>query len=452
LRGAALTRSDAFRAQRIGVAGVVKPPLKIAVAGLGTVGAGTLKLLQDQAELLAERGGRRIVVTAVSARDRRRDRGVELSAVRWYEDATAMAADPEIDVLVELIGGADGIARQVVDAALDHGKHVVTANKALIAHHGTRLAARAEEHGLTLSFEAAVAGGIPVIKALREGLAGNRLERVYGILNGTSNYILTTMRETGREFAEVLAEAQKLGYAEADPSFDIDGVDAAHKLAILASVGFGRPVDLGGVYTEGIRHVSRLDIDFAEELGYRIKLLGIARRTADGLEQRVHPCMVPRATPIAAVEGVYNAVVAEGDFVGRVVLQGRGAGAFPTASAVAADLVDIAAGRRVFPLGIPAADLRALPGVPIEQHQSAYYIRLMVVDQPGVIADVAAALRDEEASMESMIQRGRAPGEAVPVVLTTHVTVEAAMRRALARIEALDTVLEPPRMIRIEDF
>ncbi len=430
----------------------MKPPLKIAVAGLGTVGAGTLKLLQDQAELLAERGGRRIVVTAVSARDRRRDRGVELSAARWYEDATAMAADPEIDVVVELIGGADGIARQVIDAALDHGKHVVTANKALMAHDGTRLAARAEAQGLALSFEASVAGGIPVIKALREGLSGNRLERLYGILNGTSNYILTTMRETGREFSEVHAEAQKLGYAEADPSFDIDGIDAAHKLAILASVGFGRPVDLAGVYAEGIRHVSRLDIDFAEELGYRIKLLGIARLTDGGLEQRVHPCMVPRATPIAAVEGVYNAVVAEGDFVGRIVLQGRGAGAFPTASAVAADLVDIAAGRRIFPFGIPAADLRPLPGVPIERHHSAYYIRLMVVDQPGVIADVAAALRDEEASMESMIQRGRAPGEAVPVVLTTHVTVEAAMRRALAKIEALDTVLEPPRMIRIEDF
>jgi homoserine dehydrogenase len=430
----------------------VKPPLKIAIAGLGTVGAGTLKLLQDQAEVLAERGGRRIVVAAVSARDRRRDRGVELSAVRWYEDATAMAADPEIDVVVELIGGADGVARQVVEAALDHGKHVVTANKALMAHHGTKLAARAEEHGLALSFEAAVAGGIPVIKALREGLAGNRLERVYGILNGTSNYILTTMRETGREFAEVLAEAQRLGYAEADPSFDIDGIDAAHKLAILASVGFGRPVDLAGVYAEGIRHVSRLDIDFAEELGYRIKLLGIARLTENGLEQRVHPCMVPQATPIAAVEGVYNAVVAEGDFVGRVVLQGRGAGASPTASAVAADLVDIAAERRGFPFGIPTAELRVLPGAPIEQHQSAYYIRLMVVDQPGVIADVAAALRDQDVSMESMIQRGRAPGEAVPVVLTTHVTVEAAMRRALAKIEALDTVLEPPRMIRIEDF
>ena len=430
----------------------MKPPLKIAVAGLGTVGAGILQLLDRQAELLAQRAGRRIVVTAVSARDRRRDRGVDLSAVRWYEDAAAMAADPEIDVVVELIGGVGGIARQVLDTALDHRRHVVTANKALMAHDGTRLAARAEEQGVILSFEASVAGGIPVIKGLREGLAGNRLERVYGILNGTSNYILTTMRESAHEFAEVLAEAQKLGYAEADPSFDIDGIDAAHKLAILASVGFGRPVDLAGVFAEGIRHVSRLDIDFAEELGYRIKLLGIARLTEEGLEQRVHPCMVPRATPIAAVEGVYNAVVAEGDFVGRVVMEGRGAGALPTASAVAADLVDIAAGRHVPSFGIPTANLRPIPGVPIERHHGAYYIRLMVVDQPGVIADVAAALRDEQVSMESMIQRGRAPGEAVPVVMTTHIAVEAAMNRALKRIEALDSVLEPPRMIRIEDF
>jgi len=406
----------------------VKSPLKIAVAGLGTVGAGTLQLLDRQADLLAQRAGRRMVVVAVSARDRRRDRGIDLSAVRWYEDAAAMAADSEIDVVVELIGGADGIAQKVVDTALEHGKHVVTANKALMAHDGTRLAALAEDKGVVLSFEASVAGGIPVIKTLREGLAGNRLARVYGILNGTSNYILTTMRETAHEFSEVLVEAQKLGYAEADPSFDIDGIDAAHKLAILASVGFGRPVDLEGVYAEGIRHVSRLDIDFAEELGYRIKLLGIARLTEEGLEQRVHPCMVLRSTPIAAVEGVFNAVVAEGDFVGRVVLEGRGAGAFPT------------------------ANLQTLPGVPIERHQGAYYIRLMVLDQPGVIADVAAALRDEQVSLESMIQRGRAPGEAVPVVLTTHVTVEAAMRRALARIEALDTVLEPPHMIRIEDF
>ncbi len=433
-------------------ADAVNPPLKIGVAGLGTVGAGLLQLLQRQTELLARRGGRPIVIAAVSARDRRRDRGVDLSGVRWCDDPAALAADPEIDVVVELIGGDDGIARLVVETALAHGKHVVTANKALIAHHGIRLAAEAEAKGLALSFEASVAGGIPVLKTLREGLAGNRLERVYGILNGTSNYILTTMRESGRDFAAVLAEAQDLGYAEADPSFDIDGVDASHKLAILASLGFGRPLDLDHVYTEGIRHISRLDIDFAEELGYRIKLLGIARLTEHGLEQRVHPCMVARGTPIAAVEGVYNAVVAEGDFVGRVVLEGRGAGALPTASAVAADLVDIAAGRRVAPFGIPAADLRPIPAAPIERHQGAYYIRLMVVDRPGVIADVAAALRDEDVSMESMIQRGRAPGEAVPVVMTTHIAVEAAMRRSLQRIEALDTVLEPPRMIRIEDF
>jgi homoserine dehydrogenase len=430
----------------------VKPPLKIAVAGLGTVGTGTLQLLDRQAELLAQRAGRRIVVTAVSARDRRRDRGIDLSAVRWYEDAAAMAADPEIDVVVELIGGTDGVARQVLETAIEHGKHVVTANKALMAHHGTGLATKAEGKDVVLSFEPSVAGGIPIIKGLREALAGNRLQRVYGILNGTSNYILTTMRETAHEFPEVLAQAQRLGYAEADPSFDIDGIDAAHKLAILASVGFGRPVDLDGVYAEGIRHISRLDINFAEELGYRIKLLGIARLTEEGLEQRVHPCMVARATPIAAVEGVYNAVVAEGDFVGRVVMEGRGAGASPTASAVVADLVDIAAGRRVPPFGVPTTNLHSIPGIPIERHQGAYYIRLMVVDQPGVIADVAAALRDEQVSMEAMIQRGRAPGEAVPVVMTTHVTVEAAMRRALDKIAALDTVLEPPRMIRIEDL
>ncbi|HTV87944.1 MAG TPA: homoserine dehydrogenase [Stellaceae bacterium] len=430
----------------------MQPALKLAVAGLGTVGAGTLLLLERQAELLALRAGRRIVVTAVSARDRRRDRGVDLSAVRWYEDAVAMAADPEIDVVVELIGGSDGVALRLVEAAIAHQKHVVTANKALLAEHGTRLAAAAEEAGVALAFEAAVAGGIPVIKSLRESLAGNRLSRVYGILNGTSNYILTTMRDSGREFAEVLAEAQKLGYAEADPSFDIDGIDAAHKLALLASVAFGRPVDLKGVYAEGIRHVSRLDIDFAGELGYRIKLLGIARLTDHGLEQRVHPCMVRRGTPIAAVEGVFNAVVAEGDFVGRVVLEGRGAGAGPTASSVAADLIDIAAGRQVPAFGLPAAALQHLPGAAMERHRGAYYIRLMVVDQPGVIADVAAALRDEHVSLEAMIQRGRAPGEAVPVVLTTHETEEAAMRRALARIAALAAVLEPPRLIRIEDF
>ena len=428
----------------------MKPPLKIALAGLGTVGAGTLRLLQNNADLLAGRSGRRMVVHAVSARERRKDRGADFSAARWFADATAMAAEPDVDVVVELIGGADGVALDVVKSALAHGKHVVTANKALMAHHGTELARLAEAKGAALAFEAAVAGGIPIVKTLREGLSANHIARVYGILNGTSNFILTTMRESRREFGEVLGEAQKLGYAEADPSFDIDGVDAAHKLAILTSVAFGTEVDFAGVYVEGIRHISALDIEYAAELGFRIKLLGLARPTEHGIEQRVHPCMVPRATPIASVEGVFNAVMVEGDFCGRIMLEGRGAGAEPTASAVVADLLDIAAERRSPSFAVAAAGLRALPASPMERHRGAYYVRLMVVDRPGVIADVAAALRDEQVSMEAMIQRGRSPGEAVPVVLTTHETEEAAMRRALGRIGALSTVLEPPRMIRIE--
>ena len=332
------------------------------------------------------------------------------------------------------------------------GKPVVTANKALIAHHGTALARLAEAKDTTFAFEAAVAGGIPVIKMLREGLAANEFRRIYGILNGTCNYILTTMRREQREFAEVLAEAQRLGYAEADPSFDIDGIDTAHKLAVLTATAFGSEVDFAGVHVEGIRHVSALDIAYADELGFRIKLLGIARRTEHGIEQRVHPCMVPVATPIANVEGVFNAVVAEGDFVGRVVMEGRGAGAGPTASAVVADLIDIAQRRSVPTFGRPVNLLDPARPAPMERHRGCYYIRLMVVDRPGVIADVTAALRDEDVSMESMLQRGRAPGEAVPVVLTTHETEEARMRRALARVAALGTVLEPPRTIRIEDL
>ncbi len=430
----------------------MQAPLKIAVAGLGTVGVGTVQLLQRNADLLERRSGRRLVVAAVAARDKRRDRGVDLSAVRWYGDAVAMTADPEIDVVIELIGGSDGVAREVVAGALAHDKHVVSANKALLAHHGTELARLAEARGVALAFEAAVAGGIPILKALREGLAANHVRRIYGILNGTCNYILTTMRETGREFQEVLAEAQKLGYAEADPSFDIDGIDAAHKLALLAAVAFGNAVDFEGVHVEGIRHISALDIEFADELGYRIKLLGLARLTDHGIEQRVHACMVPRATPIAHVEGVYNAVVVEGDFVGRVLLEGRGAGAEPTASAIVADLLDIAVGRWSPSFAVPAATLQTRPSSPIARHYGAAYVRLMVLDRPGVIADIAAALRDEQVSMEQMIQRGRAPGEAVPVVLTTHETEEAAMRRALQRIGRLETVLEPPRMIRVENL
>ena len=426
------------------------PPLRIAIAGLGTVGAGTAQLLLANAELIAARAGRPLVIAAVSAREAQRQRGVDLSGARWFSDAAAMARHPEIDVVVELIGGSEGVAREVVTGAIAAGKHVVSANKALLAHHGTALARAAEARGVALHFEAAVAGGIPVLKALREGLAANRVTRIYGILNGTCNYILTEMRETRRDFAAVLSDAQRLGYAEADPGFDIDGVDAAHKLALLASVAFGNTVDFAGVHVEGIRHVSALDIDFAGELGYRIKLLGLARLTPHGLEQRVHACMVPQATPIAHVDGVFNAVVVEGDFVGRVMLEGRGAGAQPTASAVVADLIDIARGRWSQGFAVPASALEARPSAPMARHIGAYYVRLMVVDRPGVIAEIAAALRDEQVSMEQMIQRGRAPGEAVPVVLTTHETEEAAMRRAIERIDRLDSVLEPARVIRVE--
>jgi homoserine dehydrogenase len=430
----------------------VTAPLRIGIAGLGTVGGGVLKVLERHAELLAGRTGRRMVVTAVSARTRGRDRGVDLSAARWYEDAVALAADPDVDVVVELIGGSEGVAREVCETALSRGKHVVTANKALLAIHGTGLARLAEENGVALSFEAAVAGGIPVIKGLREGLAANCVTEVHGILNGTCNYILTEMRETGREFGDVLAEAQKLGYAEADPSFDIDGVDAAHKLAILTSVAFGCAVDFDAVHIEGIRHISALDIEYASELGFRIKLLGIARRNDGGVEQRVHPAMVPVASPIASVDGVFNAVVAEGDFVERVTFVGRGAGAGPTASAVVADLVDIARGRVSHAFGVPSGRLESVRAAPPEERRGAYYLRLMVVDRPGVIAEVAAALRDENVSMESFLQRGRAPGEAVPVVLTTHDTDEASMQRALASLSRLEAILEAPRLIRIERF
>ncbi len=425
-------------------------PLSIGVAGLGTVGTGVLRLLRDNAELVSARAGRPIAVTAVSARDRTRERGMPTSGLRWYDDPVALAFDPALDVVVEVMGGSEGPARELVQAALAAGKPVVTANKALLAVHGAALAQQASEAGVTLAFEAAVAGGIPVIKALREGLAGNRIDRIAGILNGTCNYILTVMRERGREFAEVLAEAQRLGYAESDPSFDVDGIDAAHKLAILAALAFNRPVDFAAVHIEGIRAVSALDIAFATELGYRIKLLGIARRTEAGIESRVHPCMVPHAAPIARVDGVLNAVVAEGDFVGRVMLEGRGAGAGPTASAVVADLIDLGRGRATPVWGADAAGLADLPAVPMSAHIGAYYLRLMVVDRPGVIADVTAALRDAGVSLESMLQRGRAPGEAVPVVLVTHESNEAAMHRALDQIAAFDTVLEPPALIRIE--
>lgn len=427
-------------------------PLRVAVAGLGTVGSGVVRLLRDEAALIAERAGRPIVVAAIAARDRKRDRGISLDGVAWFDDAARMASSADVDAVIELIGGADGVALRIAENAIAGKRHLITANKAMLALQGTHLALEAERAGVALGFEAAVAGGIPILKAVREGLSANRLTHVYGILNGTCNYILTTMRESGREFGEVLAEAQALGYAEADPELDIDGHDASHKLAILASLAFGTRVAHDQVHVEGIRHVSALDIRFAEELGYRIKLLAIARRSEAGIEQRVHACMIPLASPIAHVEGVFNAIVAEGAVVGRTVFEGRGAGGGPTASAVVADLIDIAAGRCTPSFGVPANRLEPLRPAPMAGRRGGYYVRLMVSDQPGVFADVAAALRDEQVSMEAVLQRARAPGETVPVVMIIHDTEEAAMMRAMAEIGAISTVVEPPRVIRVEAF
>jgi len=430
----------------------VTQPLRIAIAGLGTVGAGVVKLLQANGGAIAARCGREIDIAAVSARDRKKDRGITLGSAAWFDDPAALATKAEVDVVVELIGGAEGAARKTVEGALARKLHVVTANKALLAHHGVALAKTAEAAGLTLGFEAAVAGGIPIIKALREGLAGNTIRRVTGILNGTCNYILSTMRATGRDFADVLKEAQDLGYAEADPAFDIDGVDAAHKLAILTSVAFGTQVDIKSVHVEGIRHVSSIDIQYADEFGYRIKLLGLAERDekSGGIVQRVYPCLIKPDQPLAGVEGVFNAVVAEGDFVGKSVYEGRGAGAGPTASAVVADIMDIAAGRRVPTFGIPATQLKVLRSVPLDQHVGEYYVRLLVVDRPGVFADIAGAFRDESVSMESVLQRGRTENANVNVVIITHETQEANLLRALKSLQANAALVEPPHMMRIE--
>ncbi|MFH1804643.1 MAG: homoserine dehydrogenase [Pseudomonadota bacterium] len=428
--------------------------VKIGVAGLGTVGAGTVKLLSEHRDMVTDRCGRQIVVTAVSARDRTRDRGFATDGLTWYEDARDISRDDNVDVVVELIGGSNGIAWDVCKIALENGKHVVTANKALMATRGAELARIAEANNVTIAYEAAVAGGIPAIKALREGLAGNAVSRVTGILNGTCNYILTTMREQGRDFADVLAEAQKLGYAEADPTFDVDGIDAAHKLAILASLAFGIEVDFDAVAVEGIRKVSALDIEYAEELGYRIKLLGIAKQTAEGIEQRVSPVMVDKSTAISKVEGVFNAVAIEGDYIGSLVLEGRGAGERPTASAVVADIIDIAAGRIAPVFGVPAKRLRKNVRASLEKHSGPYYLRLMVWDRPGVMAGVTAALAKHGVSVASMLQHGRAEtdGGVVPVVFVTHETAEGAMIAAMQEISAFESNSQPPVLIRIESF
>jgi homoserine dehydrogenase len=426
-------------------------PLRIGLAGLGTVGAGVVKLLDANAGLIERRANRPIVVTAVSARDRSRERGVDLARFAWVDEATELAERDDVDAVVELIGGSDGPALVLARAAIGAGKAFVTANKAMLAHHGLDLAQLAEHKGAALKYEAAVAGGIPVIKGLREGAAANRIERVYGILNGTCNYILSRMEAEKLSFAAVLADAQRLGFAEADPSFDIDGIDAAHKLSILAAIAFGARIDFAHVAVEGIRHVAAVDIDHAATLGFRIKLVGLATEVDGELFQRVHPCLVPLAHPLAHVDGSLNAVVAEGDFVGRLFFSGRGAGEGPTASAVVADLIDVARGEVGPAFAMPTARLAALAPADTAAHVGRFYLRLMVADRPGVLAELTAALRDAGVSIESLIQRGPSGGE-VHVVMVTHAVRQSAIAAALDRMATSNSVTAPPMMMHILDF
>ena len=431
--------------------------LRVGIAGLGTVGGSLVKLLRQQAKTIEVRCGVSVEVTSVSARDKSRKRDFDIDGLTWHEDATGLANDKNIDVICELIGGSDGISLDLCQAAIKNGKHIVTANKALMAMHGANLAEQAEKHNIELRYEAAVAGGIPVIKSMREGLAANTIDGVFGILNGTCNYILTEMHNaaaSGRHqnFEDVLKTAQDLGYAEADPSTDIDGVDAAHKLALLSSLAFGTAVDFESISVEGIRFISSVDIEYAVELGYAIKLLAVAQKTQHGIEQRVQPSMVSKDTPLAHVNGVTNAVVVQTNICGDTMYQGPGAGGGATASAVAADIIDIARGHRIPTFSIPAAKLAPAEKKAALPIPAAFYIRLMVLDKPGVIADVAARLRDHDVSMESMLQRSRNPDDTVPVVITTHETNGVDLRKAMEQIEILASVVETPRIIHIESL
>ncbi|HSM20408.1 MAG TPA: homoserine dehydrogenase [Hyphomicrobiales bacterium] len=427
-------------------------PLKVGIAGLGTVGAAVARLLAERADGLSQRCGREIRLAAVSAKQRKKDRGIDLCGAEWFADAAAMAREADIDVVVELIGGEDGPALAVVEAALKAGRHVVTANKALLARHGVALARLAEDHHVSLNFEAAVAGGIPIIKVLRESLAGNRISRIYGILNGTCNYILTRMEREGRPFDEILKDAQRIGYAEADPAFDISGHDAAHKLAILTSLAFGTRIDFESIYVEGIESIAPDDLSAADELGFRIKLLGVAMATDTGIEQRVHPTMVPKSSPIAEIDGVTNAIAVDGDYVGEVMLVGPGAGGKATASAVVGDICDIAGGAVLPPLAVPARALKPYKRARMRAHVGGYFIRLSVFDRPGAFAAIAKRMAEQEISLESIMQKGaRNGGEARPrpVILITHETTEAQIRKALAAITKDGHIAGDPQMIRI---
>lgn len=429
-------------------------PIRIGVAGLGTVGVGVVKILAERRDFLAAASGRALQLVAASARDKAKDRGIDLTGVRWEDDARALSSADDIDVVVELIGGSDGIARELVEMALANGKHVITANKALIARHGVALARVAEKHGVALNYEAAVAGGIPIVKALREGLTANEITSVSGILNGTCNYILTEMEATGRSFEDVLVDAQALGYAEADPTFDVGGIDAAHKLAILASLAFGREVSFDNVDVEGIERITSADIKFAEEFGYKIKLLGVATKGEGGISQRVHPTLVPVGSPLAAVSGVFNAVAIEGDRVGLLVLEGRGAGEGPTASAVMSDIVDVARGLVMPPFIVPTSHLQAPAKANTETRKSPYYIRFNAADRAGSMAEITRALAEANVSIERIVQRGEdreAGSDRMPVVFLTHDTEEGSMRNALIHLSKHEDVAGTPLVIRIEE-
>jgi homoserine dehydrogenase len=435
-------------------------PLKVGLAGLGTVGAAVVQLLERGRDKLMSRCGRPIEVVAVSARSRGKKRDIDPKKFRWIADPVALASDPAVDVLVEVIGGAGDPAKSAVETALAAGKPVVTANKALLARHGHRLALLAERRGVALNFEAAVAGGIPIVKTLREGLNGNAVTRIYGILNGTCNYILSRMEQDRLSFDACLREAQRLGYAEADPSFDVEGHDTAQKLAILASLSFGTKVDPDAVYVEGIASITLADLDAAAELGYRVKLLGVAVKTEAGIEQRVHPTMVPRDSAIAQVMDATNAVTIDADALAPITLVGPGAGGMATASAVVSDLADIARGVRTPPFGRPAARMTAIRKAPMQRHEGGYYIRLLARDRPGSAATIARRLAQRHISLESIVQRHeiRAPGsskpgrssEPVPVILITYATSEDAVHKSLAAVRRDRVISGRPQVIRIE--
>ncbi|HEX7791690.1 MAG TPA: homoserine dehydrogenase [Afipia sp.] len=435
-------------------------PLKVGIAGLGTVGAEVVRLIESQGKTLSARCGRGVRVVAVSARSKARKRNIDLRGIAWAKSPLALASDPAIDCFVELMGGSGEPALSAIEAALKNGKSVVTANKALVAKHGSKLAALAEKHSGALNYEAAVGAAIPVIKTLREGLAGTGINRVYGILNGTCNYILTRMEREGLSFAECLKDAQRLGYAEANPSFDVDGHDTAQKLSILASLAFGTKVNQGAVYVEGISSIAPEDLRAAEELGYRVKLLGVAVRTESGIEQRVHPTMVPKSSSIAQVMDVTNAVTIDGDGIPPITLVGPGAGGAATASAVLADIADVARGIRALPFGRPVAKLKTTDKAPMKRHEGGYYIRLMARDLAGTAATIATRLAEQKISIESIVQRhpdgavdlldARRKPSPVPVILITYATTEDAVRRALQAVQQDRVITGRPQVIRIE--